>query len=126
MRFLVDECTGPAVAKWLRSSHHDVFSVYDEVRGLDDESIIEKANRENYILITNDKDFGELVFRMRKAHKGVILLRLEDERSENKIAVLSQVLGSHSDKLVNNFIIVTEKTVRIVEERRDTLDGSGV
>jgi predicted nuclease of predicted toxin-antitoxin system len=48
---------------------------------LDDDSIIEKANRENYILVTHDKDFGELVFRERKPHKGV-LLRLEDERSE--------------------------------------------
>ena len=126
MRFLVDECTGPAVAKWLRSLHHDVFSVYDEARGLDDESIIEKANRENYVLVTNDKDFGELVFHKRKAHKGVILLRLEDERSENKIAVLNRVLDSHSDKLVNNFIIVTEKTMRIVEEKRDKLGGNGV
>ena len=126
MRFLVDECTGPAVAKWLRSSHHEVFSVYDEVRGLDDESIIEKANRENYVLVTNDKDFGELVFRKRKPHKGVVLLRLEDERSENKIAVLHRVLESYSDKLSDNFIIVTEKTVRIVEERRDTPSGNGV
>ena len=126
MRFLVDECTGPAVAEWLRSSHHDVFSVYDKARGLDDESIIEKANRENYILITNDKDFGELIFHMRKAHKGVILLRLKDERAENKIAVLRRVLASHSDKLVNNFIIVTEKTARIFEERRDKLGGNGV
>jgi len=126
MRFLVDECTGPAVAKWLRSSHHEVFSVYDEVRGLDDESIIEKANRENYVLITNDKDFGELVFRKRKPHKGVVLLRLEDERSENKIAVLHRVLESYSDKLSDNFIIVTEKTVRIVEERRDKPSGNGV
>ncbi|MHC1595052.1 MAG: DUF5615 family PIN-like protein [Methanotrichaceae archaeon] len=121
MRFLVDECTGPTVAKWLWSSHHDVFSVYDETRGLDDESIIGKANIENYILITNDKDFGELVFRMRKPHKGVILLRLEDERPENKIAVLQRVLESYSDKLANNFIIVTEKTIRIVEESRGKL-----
>jgi len=126
MRFLVDECTGPAVAKWLRSSHHEVFSVYDEVRGLDDESIIEKANRENYVLVTNDKDFGELVFRKRKPHKGVVLLRLEDERSKNKIAVLHRVLESYSDKLLDNFIIVTEKTVRIVEERRDKPSGNGV
>jgi predicted nuclease of predicted toxin-antitoxin system len=126
MRFLVDECTGPAVAKWLRSSHHEVFSVYDEVRGLDDESIIEKANRENYVLVTNDKDFGELVFRKRKQHKGVVLLRLEDERSTNKIAVLHRVLESYSDKLSDNFIIVTEKTVRIVEERRDKPSGNGV
>jgi len=126
MRFLVDECTGPAVAKWLRSSHHEVFSVYDEVLGLDDESIIEKANRENYVLVTNDKDFGELVFRKRKPHKGVVLLRLEDERSENKIAVLHRVLESYSDKLSDNFIIVTEKTVRIVGERRDKPSGNGV
>ncbi len=126
MRFLVDECTGPAVAKWLRRSHHEVFSVYDEVRGLDDESIIEKANRENYVLVTNDKDFGELVFRKRKPHKGVVLLRLEDERSKNKIAVLHRVLESYSDKLLDNFIIVTEKTVRIVEERRDKPSGNGV
>jgi predicted nuclease of predicted toxin-antitoxin system len=93
---------------------------------LDDESIIEKANRENYVLVTNDKDFGELVFRKRKQHKGVVLLRLEDERSKNKIAVLHRVLESYSDKLSDNFIIVTEKTVRIVEERRDKPSGNGV
>ena len=44
MRFLIDECTGPVVAKWLRSLDHIVFSVYDEARGLEDEHIIEKAN----------------------------------------------------------------------------------
>ena len=109
MRFLVDECTGPAVAKWLKNLQHEVFSVYDEARGLDDESIIKKANLEKYILITNDKDFGELVFRMRKPHKGIILLRLEDERPENKIAVLKRVLEYYSDSLTNNFIIATEK-----------------
>ena len=54
MRFLVDERTGPAVAKWLQSLHHDVFSVYDESRGLDDESIVQKGNIENYIFITDD------------------------------------------------------------------------
>ncbi len=47
-------------------------------------------------------------------------------RSENKIAVLQRVLESYSDKLANNFIIVTEKTVRIVEERRNKLGGKGV
>ena len=63
MRFLVDECTGRTVAEWLKDNGHEVFSVYDESRGLDDESIINKANLENYIVITNDKDFGEFVFR---------------------------------------------------------------
>lgn len=72
MRFLVDECTGPAVATWLRSEQYEVFSVYDEALGLSDLAIIEKAYSENWILITNDKDFGEKVYRDRYPHRGVI------------------------------------------------------
>ena len=58
MRFLVDENTGVYVAKWLRSQKHEVFSVYQEARGINDTLIIQKAFQENLILITSDKDFG--------------------------------------------------------------------
>ncbi|HII94613.1 MAG TPA: DUF5615 family PIN-like protein [Candidatus Methanofastidiosum sp.] len=115
MKFIVDECTGPKVARWLRSLNHEVLSVHDEAKGADDETIIDKANRENFILITNDKDFGELIFKFNREHKGVILLRLKNERPENKIYVLSQLLESYSEKLANNFIVVTEKNVKIIE-----------
>ena len=63
MRFLVDECTGPAVANWLRQKGYEVFSVYEQARGTTDDEIIAKANSEKWILITNDKDFGEKIFR---------------------------------------------------------------
>jgi len=43
MRFLVDECTGPAVAEWLRNQKHEVFSVFEEARGMDDDDIILKS-----------------------------------------------------------------------------------
>ncbi len=76
MRFLVDECTGPAVAAWLLSEGHDVVSVYDELRGIEDSAIIQRANAEMRILITNDKDFGEKVHREQHPHHGVVLLRL--------------------------------------------------
>ena len=59
MRFLVDESTGPTVAEWLSGQGHEVFSVYESARGLDDDAIVQKAHLENWILITNDKDFGE-------------------------------------------------------------------
>lgn len=65
MRFFIDECTGPAVARWLRQNQHEVFSVYEEARGMQDDEIIQKAFVENRILITNDKDFGEKVYRDR-------------------------------------------------------------
>jgi predicted nuclease of predicted toxin-antitoxin system len=47
MRFLVDECTGPAVAQWLRLKNHDVVSVFDEIRGADDRNVIQKACEQN-------------------------------------------------------------------------------
>jgi predicted nuclease of predicted toxin-antitoxin system len=66
MKLLVDECTGPAVARWLEQQGHDVFSVYDQARGIDDERVIEIAQIERRILITNDRGFGEKVFRERR------------------------------------------------------------
>ena len=61
MRFLVDECTGPAVAEWLREQGYEVFSVYDEARGSDDDAIIQKAFAENWILITNYVMWGRVL-----------------------------------------------------------------
>jgi len=112
MRFLVDECTGPAVARWLRAQKHEVFSVYEEARGMDDDEVIAKAFAEDWILITNDKDFGEKIYRERRPHKGVVLLRLEDERAANKIAALRRLLEAYAGQLANQFVVVTERQVR--------------
>ena len=112
MRFIVDECTGPKVARWLREQGHEVFSVYDEARGIEDEIIIQKAVAENWILITNDKDFGEKVYKERRPHRGVVFLRLEDERAGNKIETLRQLLEAYADRLSDNFVVVTESRVR--------------
>jgi predicted nuclease of predicted toxin-antitoxin system len=113
MRFLVDECTGPVVARWLREQGHEVFSVYEEARGMDDDDIIQKALSEDWILITNDKDFGEKVYRERRQHKGVVLLRLEDERSANKVETIRRLLEGYADQLANRFVVVTEARVRL-------------
>ena len=112
MRFLVDECTGPKVAEWLRDQGHDVFSVYDEARGIDDGTILDKAFSENWILITNDRDFGERVFREHCPHRGVVFLRLLDERPAAKIEVIRKLLENYADQLTDRFAVVTEFQVR--------------
>ena len=112
MRFIVDESTGPSVARWLRRQGHEVFSVYEEARGLSDDEIILKAYIENWILITNDKDFGEKVYRERRPHKGVVLLRLEDERPTKKIETIRSLLERYSNRLADNFAVVTEDRAR--------------
>ena len=112
MRFLVDECTGPAVARWLREENHEVFSVYETARGMDDGAVIAKAFAENWILITNDRDFGEKVYRERHPHRGVVFLRLQDEQAANKIAALRRLLERYAGQLADQFVVVTEKQVR--------------
>lgn len=112
MRFLVDECTGPAVARWLREQKHKVFSVYEEARGMDDDDIIQKAFTENWILITNDKGFGEKVYRERRPHRGVVFMRLEDEQAASKIEIIRRLLEGYADQSADHFVVVTETQVR--------------
>jgi len=113
VRFIVDENAGPSLVNWLRNHGHDVFSVYEQSRGLNDLDVIEKAFAENRILITSDKDFGEIIFREHRKHKGIILIRLDDERNQNKIAAIERVLQNYPDLLVDHFVVVTETKVRI-------------
>jgi predicted nuclease of predicted toxin-antitoxin system len=114
MKFLV-ECTGPAVAHWLKQQGHDVFSVYDQARGIDDDRVIDIADAEKCVLITNDRSFGEKVFRQRRPHHGVVFLRLAAERANNKTRVLDQLLRQHSDAIANRFVVVGETRVRFAK-----------
>lgn len=117
MRFLVDECTGPSVARWLREQGYDVFSVYEQARGIDDSAVMEIATRENRIIITNDKEFGARVVREHRASCGVLLLRLRDERTANKIRVIGQVLRDHGAQLQGSLVVASERRIRIVPLR---------
>lgn len=112
MRFLVDENAGPSMAHWLRSQGHEVFSVYESARGMNDDQIIQKAFADQRIIITSDKDFGEKVYREQWPHRGVVLLRLENERAANKIAVIQQLLEKHQDRLMDTFVVATENRIR--------------
>jgi len=116
MRFLVDECTGPHVARWLSRKSHEVFSVYEQARGMTDADILDKACSERWILITNDKDFGEKVYRERLSHHGVVFLRLQDERADAKIRALDKLLIEYSDQLLDCFTVVTETQVRFAQK----------
>lgn len=95
-----------------KKKKHEVFSVYDLARGLSDNEILEKANRENWILITNDNDFGEIIFRDRHSHRGVIFLRLSDKKSPSKIKAIERLLNLYSDHLIDHFVVVNDSQVR--------------
>jgi len=79
---------------------------------MDDEAVIDKAFAEAWILITNDKGFGEKVFREQRPHKGVVLLRLDDERAGSKIKTVERLLREYPGRLADCFVVVTEAQVR--------------
>ncbi len=114
MNFIVDECTGPKVAEWLRGEGHDVLSIFDADPGLDDEKILERAFAENRILLTADKDFGDLIFREKQPHHGVVLLRLRHQSSANHITALDRLLTNHPGPLEDRFVVVTDSGIRMV------------
>ena len=112
MRFVVDENVGPSVALWLAAMDHNVVSVYSEARGMSDDDIIQRSHEEDRILVTCDKDFGDLVFRERRPHGGVVLLRLDDERPAAIVRVLTDLLDEYADRLDGRFVVVTEDQIR--------------
>jgi predicted nuclease of predicted toxin-antitoxin system len=116
-KFIVDECTGPFVAQWLKSKGYTVLSIYEDLPGLKDIEILKIAQSQSWVIITNDKDFGELVYKGNYSHEGIILLRLSDERSFSKIKVLEQLLDVYFSDLTGNFIVVTENAVRVIKQK---------
>jgi predicted nuclease of predicted toxin-antitoxin system len=69
-------------------------------------------------IITNDKDFGELVFRSDQAHFGVVLLRLHEESQANRVRVVKAVLDQYANRVVRDFIVATEGSIRVRPSRR--------
>lgn len=112
MRFLVDESSGTAIVVYLREAGHDVLAVAETMPGARDTDILARALEENRVLVANDKDFGELVFRSGQGHAGIVLLRLRDESPANRVRVLKAVLERYADRLPGRFAVATESGIR--------------
>ena len=84
LKFLVDESSGKKLFNHLVECSYDAKFVTEILPGANDEKVLELAEKENRILITNDKDFGELVFRLNRPSFGTILLRLNRQFGTRK------------------------------------------
>jgi len=112
MKFLVDECTDAEIVHFLREENYDDLYVMESMRGIADDVILSKAYEEQRILLIEDKDFGELVFRLLKPAICVILLRFKSGEELHKIKRLGQLLTKKEAELVNKFIVVDKEKIR--------------
>lgn len=113
MKLVADEGVDLAIVETLRADGHVVTYVAEFSPGIDDAWILEHARRDGALLVTGDKDFGELVYRRGQATAGVLLLRLAGLTGEHKAAIVTAVLDRHEDELMNAFSVVTDRSVRI-------------
>lgn len=93
---------------------HNVASIQGESPGLDDRAVLRRAVAENRILITKDKDFGELVFKEQRPHTGVILLRLGDDKPSTTIEAMRRLLTGYAPRLAGNFVVINNRRVRVL------------
>lgn len=85
--------------------------------GISDDAVLELANNEEVILLTADKDFGELVFRLRKLSSGVVLIRLAGLPPEKKSEIVVSCLMNHFNEVQGSFSVITGTGVRIRHPR---------
>lgn len=113
MKLLADEGVDKPIVDQLRQSGFDVHYVLETHQGSDDETVLSLANEECRILLTQDKDFGELVYRLQKAHEGVILIRLGPTPAPEKAYIVNVALMQHGERLDKAFTVIQANAIRI-------------
>jgi len=113
LRFLVDENLGARLASHLQALGHDAVSVSERARGASDEQVLALAVKEQRILVTEDKDFGALVFRRGMAHSGLLLVRLRRSLPAQVRAAVEQAIMAAGDRLQGRFAVVREGALRL-------------
>ncbi len=113
MKLLADENFEPQFVERLRQAGHQVLYLDDYEAGISDEEVLRIAADNDAVVITNDKDFGELVIRQALNSKGVIFLRLYDLPLIERIEIVLDVIESHAIELDFAFTTITKDSVRI-------------
>lgn len=113
MKIVADESVDQQIVNRLRAQGHEVWFVAEQAPGIDDEEVLEHSRDRDAILVTADKDFGELVFRQRRLHSGVVLIRLTGIRPEIKAEIVATAFEQHAQEFREGFAVVSERALRL-------------
>ena len=113
MIFFCDESVDEPIAERLAKDGHEVNRAWKLMAGISDEAVLSAANESRSILVTMDKDFGEIVFRLHHIHRGVILIRLAGLSLEQKAQMVSAAIAEHGAEMAGAFTVITPHLVKI-------------
>jgi|SRR6267142_2732003 predicted nuclease of predicted toxin-antitoxin system len=106
MRWLVDECVDAALVAHLQDGGHDAVYMSDVEPRATDVEVMRRAQRDQQLLLTEDKDFGDLVFRRALPVPGIVLLRIDPRQRSLKIARLEAAIARFGEALFGRYTVV--------------------
>ena len=109
MTFLAEESVDRQIVDALRDAGYSVSYVLESSPGISDSKVLQEAIRKNAILITSDKDFGELAFRRRLENQGIVLLRLSGMPQDRKASIFRTVKITFDDDLLRKIVKVARQ-----------------
>lgn len=110
---MVDEGVDKHIVETLRSQKHQVTYIAEADPGVTDDVVLVTANQKNALLITSDKDFGEMVYRQGSLFNGVLLLRLFGLTAQRKADLVVGALQKHADEFTHAFSVLSPGLLRI-------------
>lgn len=115
MRLVADENCDFSVVTDLRLAGYDVASITEQMAGADDERVIDFARSQRRLLLTEDKDFGQLVFAAAKQNSGVILIRYPSSARSALTTAVLKLLSDNGENLYSRFAVLEPGRVRITQ-----------
>ena len=112
MRWLADECVHADVVSDLRRAGHDVLYAAEVSPQTEDSELADEALRDGRVLLTEDKDFGDLAFLKMRAMRGTVLLRFPTARRGLKSPRLLEAIARYGEAFYGNLTVIDERRVR--------------
>jgi predicted nuclease of predicted toxin-antitoxin system len=113
MRIVADENLAYRMIKALRNEGFEVISIEEDMPSIPDNNVLSIAVKEEALLITEDKDFGELVMHHKLEHRGILLVRLAGMETEEKIIRTLEVVRTYGKELQESFTVLDSRRVRL-------------
>ncbi|MBI5304462.1 MAG: DUF5615 family PIN-like protein [Chloroflexi bacterium] len=117
MNLFADESVDRQIVDRLRQAGFSVPFVAEMESGISDDIVLDRANQAQAVLLTADKDFGELVYRQKRIARGVILVRFAGLPPDRKAEITMTAIRRHENELANTFTVITAGTVRVRHNR---------
>ena len=113
LSLLADENIDQRLVSSLRLAGIFVYSVAESSPGISDEEVMRLSENLSAMILTDDKDFGEIVFRKQRSCRGIVLLRLTGVDYSRKADHVIQVIDRYGSEMIGKFVVITAERVRM-------------